>query len=306
MYSLSSSGIGAVVTVSSGMVGSGPAAGVVVAAGLLAPADRSGLFIGGEGNERSLNVMTSAGADLGSFCCCCSCCCCAAGFSAVAGVVFLFLGKEKSSRFTSRPKSNPRGVGTSSMGDGTVSLTPAAPMRVGRSCMWKGSMGVSLLPSVLSVSLDFLGCSCESRLSRSSWIWPGVRSSSASMWLKSPKSSDTFSDSVHRTPPRLFCALGPMRGSDSLLVDFTDGFRCALATGDLRESGDDFSGDLSGDLIDVRMGGGGLSGDLKGGVRMGDWAAAEPADGRRGERSWLSSGLPAGEGEGEGEGEGLG
>src|SRR3569833_2928914 len=54
------------------------------------------------------------------------------------------------------------------------------------------------------------------------------------------------------------------------------------------------------------MGGGVLSGDLKGGVRMGDWAAAETADDRRGERSWLSSGLPAGEGEGEGEGEGLG
>lgn len=84
-----------------------------------------------------------------------------------------------------RLNSNVRGVGTSIIGEGMESLTPAAPMREGRSWRMNGSTGVSL-PSdwiVRRVSDDLLNWICDAPLIRISRSRVGDKTSSTSSLL---------------------------------------------------------------------------------------------------------------------------
>ena len=160
---------------------------------------RAGFFVGRTGIDSSSGrgwsaLISLSGADSD------------ANGSALVGVSWS--STAESLRLETRLKSNDRGVGSSTIGEGIESLTPAAPMRVGKSWRLKGSTGVSL-PSdwiVRSVSEDILDC--KTLLIRISWSRVGDKTSSASRRLN----RRTVSRSLAFTDHFDLCLLATGRG----------------------------------------------------------------------------------------------
>lgn len=203
-------------------------------------------------------------------------------------------------RSAGRAKSNVRGVGTSTTGEGIESRTPAAPMRLGRSWRLKGSTGVSL-PSdcmVRNVSEDLLDGACETPLIRISRSRVGDRTSSTSSRLNNRTVSRSFALTDHFD--RSFLATG--RGGLPLRVFWELWDFCLFTFETEADLVGDFSGDRAGledlFLITVFLRGAGLlritgaGGGLLGGVVMMDaspcLASVRPPVPQASQASWAS------------------
>lgn len=212
-----------VVTMTSGMLGrcctSGLRGGVL--------AKRRGFFAGGTGNASGSEWLRRRRVGLSG--------CGGKGLSLLA--LASSFNDDLRRSMAAKLKSNDRGVATSTMGDGIESLTPAAPMRVGRSWRLKGSTGVSL-PSdwmVRRVSVDLLDRS--TLLIRISWSRVGDSTSSTSRRLNMRTMSRSLAFTDHFDRDFLV-------GTDRAFLPFLDFWDFCLFAFEIEA---DLVGDLSGD-----------------------------------------------------------